>query len=202
MSWFNFFNRPKLSPVVAAPVVIRSPPDRIKTTDLSAIGVTQENRDKYLPHLNNAAREFDIVTKNRASMFVAQVAHESGLFRYTSEIWGPTPAQSRYEGRADLGNVYPGDGSQYRGHGFIQVTGRTNHAKVASYFHVPFEQIVSWLQTPEGACRSAGWYWMAHGCNELADSLNIEGVTRAINGGVNGLQQRLDLWNKIYATMS
>ncbi len=69
-----------------------------------------------------------INTPARAAAFLAQVGHESGQLRYLREIWGPTPAQVRYEGRADLGNAQPGDGKRFMGRGLIQITGRKNYA--------------------------------------------------------------------------
>jgi putative chitinase len=69
-------------------------------------------------------REFEVTTPLRQAAFLAQLAHESGQFRFMEEIWGPTPAQRRYEGRRDLGNIQPGDGFRYKGRGPIQITGR------------------------------------------------------------------------------
>lgn len=71
------------------------------------------NAAKYLSHLNDAMREYEIDTPNREAMFLAQIAHESGELRYAAEIWGPTVAQTKYEQRLDLGNVNPGDGKKY-----------------------------------------------------------------------------------------
>src|SRR4051812_35649614 len=78
--------------------------------------------------ITNAMAAYDVNTPKRAAMFLAQVSHESGRFQWVRELWGPTPAQTRYEGRADLGNLRPGDGRRYLGRGPIQVTGRSNYA--------------------------------------------------------------------------
>jgi Predicted chitinase len=80
----------------------------------------------FAPLLNTAMGRFQIIGTERVAAFIAQIGHESGQLRYVREIWGPTPAQIRYEGRTDLGNTLTGDGFKYRGRGLIQITGRTN----------------------------------------------------------------------------
>lgn len=136
-------------------------------------------------------------------MFVAQVAHESGRFRYTSELWGPTAQQLRYDDGGklarSLGNR-PGDGFRFRGHGLIQVTGRHNHLAVANRFGLTLDTVVDWLTSPVGACRSAAHFWDKHGCNELADAFDFVGLTRRINGGLNGLAERTELYRVLAAT--
>ena len=123
--------------------------------------------------------EFGITSGERPAMFLAQVAHESGGFQFLSELWGPTPAQSRYP-----------DGPEWKGHGLIQITGLANHKAEAAYFGIPLDRVIEWLTSPEGACRSAAHFWSAHGCNALADAYDFIGVTRRINGGLNGLADR------------
>ena len=76
-----------------------------------------------------------------------------------------------------------GDGWLFRGAGLISLTFRDNHAKCGRYFGIPVEKVGEWLRTPEGACRSAAWFWKTHGCNELADKDDIDGVSDAINLG-------------------
>ena len=80
-------------------------------------------RSECLPHLQAAMQEFQIESPSRAAAFLAQIAHESGEFRFFEEIWGPTKAQRRYEGRHDLGNTQAGDGFRYRGRGAMQLMG-------------------------------------------------------------------------------
>ena len=149
--------------------------------------------------LSDSMAVFAIDTPARAARFLAQIAHESGRLAYTHEIWGPTPAQLRYEGREDLGNVKPGDGYRFRGHGLIQITGRANHAAARDGLRkfmpgVPdFELEPEALEVPRWAAASAAWYWHSHGCNELADADQFLVITRRINGGINGYDDRLAL---------
>jgi len=77
----------------------------------------------------DAMRKWGIKTPLQKAHFLAQCAHESGNFIYTKEIWGPSGAQQRYEGRRDLGNTQPGDGYRFAGRGYIQVTGRANYSQ-------------------------------------------------------------------------
>jgi len=80
---------------------------------------------KYVNALNVACKQYDISTPKRIAAFLAQIAHESGMFRYSREIWGPTPAQIRYEGRRNLGNTQSGDGKRYMGRSLVgQITQR------------------------------------------------------------------------------
>jgi putative chitinase len=153
---------------------------------LIAAGVRASLVDRYLNMLNDAMREFDITTGERPAMFLAQIAHESMGLYYVAEIWGPTPAQLRYP-----------DGPAWKGHGFIQITHEENHLAEAEYFGIPPSDIVRWLQSPEGACRSAAHYWRSHGCNEAADAFDFVAVTKKINGGTNGLADRLSRYKAI-----
>lgn len=145
----------------------------------------------FVEPLNETFREFDIDNPARETAFLAQVAHESGGFVYTRELWGPTPAQERYEGRADLGNTIPGDGRRFMGRGLIQITGRANYAAVSVALGVDFLNNPVLLEEPIHAARSAGWFWKSRGLSELADKGDFRGITRRINGGYNGLQDRL-----------
>lgn len=144
----------------------------------------------HLEPLNAAMAEFKIDTPRRQAAFLAQLAHESGEFRYFEEIWGPTEAQLRYEGRADLGNCEPGDGKRFKGRGPIQITGRANYRKAGVALGVDLLKDPEIAATVEVGFRIAGWYWATHGCNLLADQERFDVITRAINGGVNGKSSR------------
>ena len=153
-------------------------------------GASLHRAATWLECIESAMTAFDINTPARQAAFLAQIGHESGSLRWCSELWGPTPAQTRYEGRADLGNTEPGDGSKYRGHGLVQVTGRVNHAAARDRLRakfgddVPdFEAEPERLAEPKWAALSAAEFWASHGCNDLADAGNIVGIGRFINRG-------------------
>ena len=165
------------------------------------LGITAERADYWDDFLNEAMSLYGITTKARIAAFLAQVGHESARLRYTSEIWGPTATQRRYEGRKDLGNTYPGDGSRFRGHGLIQTTGRYNHRRVTQRLRarfpnlgVPdFEAEPQKLTLPRWAALSAADFWDSIGGNALADAGKFETLTRRINGGLNGYKDRINL---------
>ena len=126
------------------------------------------------------------------AQFLAQVMHESGGLRYVREIWGPTKAQKGYEGRADLGNVKPGDGKRFMGRDVIQVTGRANYRALSKWAGFDFEAKPEALESPEWLGIGAIWYFLTRkGLLDYARAGNIEMVTRRVNGGLNGYQDRL-----------
>lgn len=147
----------------------------------------------FAPYLNDAMWSEAIVTPVRIRAFLAQVGHESGRLRYVREVWGPTPAQRRYEGRADLGNTQPGDGHRYMGRGLIQITGRANYQQVTDALGEDFVTYPALLETPKWACLSAAWFWGSRDLNALADAGEFDLVTRRINGGQNGRADRVAL---------
>ncbi|PHV27330.1 chitinase [Janthinobacterium sp. BJB426] len=144
----------------------------------------------FLAPLNAAMAEFDIDTPLRQASFLAQVGHESGQLRYVREL----ASGAAYEGRADLGNVIAGDGVRFRGRGLLQVTGRANYAACGVALGLDLLAAPQLLEQVTFACRSAGWFWQSRGLNRLADVGDQERVTRRINGGVNGLAERLALY--------
>lgn len=159
-----------------------------------ATGARIDRSQTFQPIIDNAAQDFEINTPARMAAFLAQVGHESGGLHWLNEIWGPTPAQSRYEGRADLGNTQEGDGFKYRGRGLIQITGRGNYQRCSDALATDFIGDPDQLAQPEYAVRSAMWFWRSHGLNELADAGQFERITKIINGGLNGEDQRLALY--------
>jgi len=162
-----------------------------------AVSGLPKNGDVFLPHLQKYLAIYEINTPQRMAHFFAQVGHESGGFRYVREIWGPTPAQRGYEGRKDLGNVQVGDGSKFRGRGLVQYTGRANYAELSQHIFKDARLLDTpqLLELPEFAVQSACHFWKSRGLNQLADAgitdAVVTKITRKINGGTNGLTDRL-----------
>lgn len=150
----------------------------------------------WLEPLTSSMETYAINTPKRQAAFLAQIGHESGGLNYTHELWGPTRSQEGYEGRADLGNTQPGDGHRFLGRGFIQLTGRANYTKASEALCLDcINQPEILEKSPWAAVVSCCW-WSEHGLNALADKDAFMAITRRINGGMNGLDHRVELWNK------
>lgn len=141
---------------------------------------------EILPELNATMAKYEINTPLRACHFLAQVLHESGKFVYFEEI----ASGKAYEGRKDLGNTEAGDGVRFKGRGVIQITGRANYLKLSKDFAVDFVAEPAKLATTKYGILSAGWFWKWKGLNALADADDILKVTKKVNGGTNGLDDR------------
>jgi len=192
----NFFKSVKLPPA-AQPAEVRPPVPQSflpLTVTLANVGVRPSRSEQFAKPLALAMQEFGITTPARQAAFLAQVLHESGMLRYTAEIWGPTPAQQRYEGRADIGNTQTGDGYKYRGRGLMQTTGRTNYKLTGIALGVDLINAPEALERADLAARSAAWFWKSHGLNEIADEGDFTKITRRVNGALNGLREREKLW--------
>ena len=148
----------------------------------------------FVPVLNTAMNRYQIVGTKRVAAFIAQIGHESGQLKYVKEIWGPTAAQARYEGRKDLGNTVAGDGSKYRGRGLIQITGRANYMACGEALALDLINQPELLEKPQHACMSAAWFWATKGLNTLADAGQFDRITQRINGGQNGAADRQALY--------
>lgn len=174
---------------------------------VKGLGISLKTADWWDDHLNEAMQAWGITSRFQVAAFIAQVAHESGRFRYVREIWGPTPAQRRYEGRRDLGNTHPGDGKRFMGHGPIQITGRANHRAATVGIRrliadaPDFEAQPDLLSLPRWGCHAAAWFWVSHGLNPLADGQQITKISRIINGGFNGLAERKKFWRQMLAVL-
>lgn len=159
------------------------------------------NVGAFTPALNTAMGRYQILGVRRIAAFIAQVGHESGQLRYVRELWGPTPLQSRYEGRADLGNTEPGDGFRFRGRGLIQVTGRANYAACGEALNLDLINNPQLLEQPEWAANSAAWFWSIRGLNALADVGAFDKITRRINGGQSGAADRQALYERAFGVL-
>lgn len=146
--------------------------------------------DLYAPLLTATMDEFEIDTPKRRAAFLAQVGHESGQLKYTEEL----ASGADYEGRADLGNKEPGDGKRFKGRGLIQLTGRSNYLACGVAFGVDLLAHPESLAEPQLAARSAGWFWKSKNLNRFADNDRFGSLSKAINGGHNGLDDRIQLW--------
>lgn len=175
----------------------------ITTEALRAVGATAARAAEVLEPLKAACAFYGIDTPERLSMFLAQVGHESGGFRYTTEL----ASGEAYEGRKNLGNTQPGDGPKFRGHGFLQTTGRANHVAVRDRLRARFADVPDFEAEPERlaelqwACLSAADYWDMRNINAAADAGDFERVTRLINGGLNGFEDRKQRWERVKAVL-
>lgn len=145
----------------------------------------------YAPLLERYMTKYGVCGRLRESAFIATIIHESGSFRYTREI----ASGAAYEGRKDLGNIYKGDGVKFRGRGLIQLTGRSNYERASKALGIDFVSNPQLLEQPEWAVKSACWWWASKGLNEIADEGDFRRVTRRVNGGYNGLADRLNFYN-------
>jgi len=184
--------------------------------------------EKWLDPLNDTFEKFEINTPLRMACFIGQVKHESGFthleenLNYSAirmtQVWTRiTLAQAQtavakgkeavaeliYGGRKELGNTTVGDGGKFYGRGLIQLTGRANYTSFATAIEKP--EIIEhpeMLATPEYACLSAGWYWDTRKLNTLADTNDYTTMTRRINGGVLGLEERIKFINDALLVLS
>jgi putative chitinase len=170
---------------------------------------------KWLDPLNETFAKYDINTPKRQACFIGQCMHESGGFRHleenlnysakalmntwpsrfpdmdTAEKYEHNPvkiASKVYAGR--MGNTTPEDAGKYIGRGLIQLTGKENYANCGLGLGVDLLGHPDWLATPKYAALSAGWFWNKKGLNALADTMDVETMTKRINGGLTGLDDR------------
>jgi putative chitinase len=170
--------------------------------------ITLEELKRIVPHagaraavlhepLLDAMREFEIDTPARVAAFIAQIAHESGSFRYVRELASGAAYDTGDLARR-LGNTPEDDddGERYKGRGLIQVTGRSNYIACGDALGLDLLANPELLEQPVNACRSAAWFWCWKGLNELADRGDFKLITKKINGGYNGYQERLAFWER------
>lgn len=147
---------------------------------------------KWADALTAAMAGGQIVTRLRIAAFLAQIGHESGSLVYSKELGGASYF-AKYDGRKDLGNIQQGDGARFAGRGLIQVTGRANYLKAsqALFGDDRLLKTPELLEQPEWAAKSAVWFWSSRSLNNLADGGQFTDLTKKINGGLNGLDDRL-----------
>jgi len=184
--------------------------------------------DAWATALAPALAKYEINTRDRICSFLAQTGHESGQFRNLVEslnysaarlvkVWpkrfptldAATPyAQNEqklgnfvYANRLGNGDMSSGDGFRYRGRGLIQLTGRSNYAAAGKAIGADLVGNPEFLQQPAYAVLSAAWFWQSHGLNALADDdlEDFREITRRINGGLVGVQERFALYKQIEA---
>ncbi|KQW18237.1 MULTISPECIES: glycoside hydrolase family 19 protein [Pseudomonas] len=161
----------------------------------------------FISALNAAMSRHGIDTPKRMAAFLAQVGHESGQLRYVREL-GSEQYLSKYDTgtlAVRLGNSpqADGDGQKYRGRGLIQITGRDNYLRCSQglFGDERLLALPELLEQPQWASESAAWFWEQNGLNELADRDQFNSITRRINGGLNGLEERLRLWARARAVL-
>jgi predicted chitinase len=155
----------------------------------------QDKALEYLPHLNAAAKRYNINTPARIAAWLGQLAHESGGLKYWEEI----ASGQAYEGRVDLGNTQLGDGKRFKGRGPIQITGRANYKKASAELGIDLVASPELAASVEYGCMIAAWFWADRRLNQLADEDSEDAyrrITRRINGGYNGWQDRLIYWKR------
>lgn len=173
--------------------------------------------DNWVHALNEILPDYEINTPQRVAAFIAQCAHESGGFKFLTENlnyravtlrklfskYFPTDALAQeyekkpekianriYGGRMGNGPEETGDGFRYCGRGLIQLTGKANYQNFADSIETPVEEVSEYLQTFEGAVQSACWFWETNNLNQYADTGDIKMMTKRINGGFIGLEDR------------
>lgn len=150
------------------------------------LAVSHRVIEPFYVHLQLLLPHYEIDNPMRQAAFLAQVAHESGRFFYTEEI----ASGAAYEGRLDLGNTQIGDGPRFKGRGLIQLTGRSNYREFSEHTGIDFTAYPELVATPQCAVQSACWFWNERGLNNLADVGEFKKITKIINGGYHGLEQR------------
>lgn len=162
----------------------------VLVTDALLRQIDPRVRMSFASALAPAMAEGDITTVPRVAAFLAQVLHETAGFQFLTEL----ASGDAYEGRKDLGNNQPGDGRRFKGRGFIQLTGRANYRAAGADLGLPLEANPDLALSPEVAASLAVWFWTRKRLNAKADAGDILGITKAINGGTNGLSERTRLY--------
>lgn len=180
----------------------------VTATQLAQIcrAAPQKLIDLYCDRLNRAMDEFGINTWKRQAAFLAQIAHESGELRYVRELATGAAYDTGSLARR-LGNTpeRDGDGQRYKGRGLIQITGRDNYRECSNALFPADPDLLirkpEFLEQPTQACRSAAWFWHSRGLNRWADIGAFQTITKRINGGLNGYDERVRYWKRAIAVL-
>lgn len=163
--------------------------------------ITDQKESILIPFVDLLNKNLQNVRTSNQNIahFLAQICHESGCFRYTEEI----ASGDAYDTRVDLGNTpeIDGDGRRFKGRGIVQLTGKSNYKKLSDYFKIDFVSKPELLKTPEWAVKSAFWFWSVNKLEELATKNDFLMITKEINGGFNGLQDRLKYLKKSFRVL-
>lgn len=167
--------------------------------------VNESNLSSVLVSLDRYGAQFGMDLPHRLAQYFPQLMHESGDFRYDGEIWGPTPAQERYDTRTDLGNTpeKDGDGYRYRGRTAMQLTGKDNYRQFSGWCRKNGINCPDFVADPDKVNTDPWeglvplWYWDSRKINTWADQGDIETITKKINGGKNGLADRIDRYGRV-----
>jgi putative chitinase len=178
--------------------------------------------DHWVTALNEILPDYEINTPQRWAAFIAQTAHESGNYVFLRENLNYKAVSLRrvfpkyfpddgiaaqyankpemianrvYANRMGNGPEESGDGFRYCGRGLIQLTGKTNYQSFADSIETPVEEVTEYLGTFEGAIQSACWFWETNNLNKWADAGDIKTMTKIINGGYIGLDDRIAHYN-------
>lgn len=150
------------------------------------------------PVLSETLEAYEIGSRLRIAHFLAQICHESAGFRTTEEFANG----NAYEGRKDLGNTKRGDGRRYKGRGLLQLTGRANYRAYGAALGVDLEANPVLAAEPRLSLRIACEYWKKRRINPMCDRDDLIAVTKAVNGGLNGLDDRRQLLAKSKAAIA
>lgn len=156
--------------------------------------------DSVLAQIPDTAAKFGITTNLRLAHFLSQCAHESGNFKWVVEF----ASGAAYEGRKDLGNTQPGDGVRFKGRGYIQLTGRANYTKFSTFCG---EDCVANpdLVATKFPMMSAGYFFNSTKlwtiCDKGSTPDDVKAVTKRVNGGYNGLEDRQKYFTKFWALL-
>lgn len=179
----NFLNLQKSLGVVVDGVIGRSTLIAL----FKKLGANQSRAEELALAANVHFKDYAILFNElRFAHFIAQLAHESGNFRYMEEI----ASGAAYEGRKDLGNTQAGDGKRYKGRGPIQLTGRANYRRYGQQLGIDFENNPEIVAIPSVGLLVACKFWADNNLNALADQDDVTTITRRINGGLNGFEDR------------